>query len=131
MLETGIVSLILADSTLAGLIDARLYPVMLDENATYPCLTFQCATSNDDVALDESFTRTKRIQFDAWNTAAYKTVKQIVAALDALFEGFSGVLPGGDIRVLEVEKLPEIDGIQTESRRFRTTAEYSFLFTKT
>lgn len=131
MIELGLISLILADSTLAGLIGTRLYPVVIDQTVTYPCLSFQTVSSFDSVALDDSFVRNKRIQFDAWDKTSYKTVKQIVAALDALLCGFSGVLPGGDTRVLIAEKSVEIDGIQSDSRYFRTTAEYIFQFTTT
>ena len=122
MIEAGLVTLLLADTTLSGLISNRLYPVLLPEPTTYPCLSYQVITASSYFSFDRREIATTRIQFDAWGNS-YADCKNVLLALDHVLNAYSGTLADGT-KILIAVSLQELDGFESDSRVFRSIAEY-------
>ena len=124
MIEQGLTALLSNNSQLQALIGACLYPVMVPEQTTYPCLSYQVVSAASEYALPGSSERWKRLQFDAWGQA-YADCKNVVDALDAALDGLTGALPDGTV-VLGAFRGVELDLSEQYSRTFRTMVEYTF-----
>lgn len=81
-------------------------------------------SSPTDYTLDGRSTKEKRIQFDPWGQS-YADVKAVIAATDAVLDGFQGTLSEGTV-VLGSFRSEEIDLTDQYSRAFRTMIEYHF-----
>ena len=124
MLEQGLTTLLTQNAGLQALIGTCLYPVMVPEQTTYPCLSYQTVSAASEYALPGSSERWKRLQFDAW-AQSYADCKNVVAALDAALDGFTGALPDGTV-VFGAFRGVELDLSEQYSRTFRTLVEYTF-----
>jgi hypothetical protein len=126
-LESGLVALLLTSSDLTDIIGNRIYPVVVSESATYPCLSYQVVSGGSQWGLDSTAVQMKRVQFDAWSQT-YAQCKQIESALAAVLDGFSGDLAGG-IRVISSFGDVVVDNWEDASRVYRVTLEYTIQFT--
>ena len=126
MLESGLHSLLSADSTLSELVGTRIYPVFVPESTAFPCLSYQVVSGSSDVALDDTVVREKRIQFDAW-AQTYGVSKQIESALAEILEGYSGTLEDGTT-ILDCVPSITLDNWEATSHIYRITAEYTLSF---
>lgn len=134
MLEVGIQNLVAADSGVQALIGspARLYPVALPEDPTYPCASYQVISDIPDYTLDKaSNIEVKRIQIDAWSggtvNASYLAAKNVQAAIRAVLELFYGALPDGT-RVAGIFVANSTDLYEQDARAYRTTTDYMVHF---
>ena len=125
MIEQGLTTLLSNNPQLQTLIGTCLYPVLVPEQTTYPCLSYQAVSASSDYALEGSSERWKRLQFDAWGQA-YADCKNVMAALDAALDGLTGALPDGTVVLGAFRGGVELDLSEPYSRTFRTMVEYTF-----
>jgi len=132
MIEVGIVSLLKADATVAGLVGPRLFPVLVPEGSMPvnagdpPCLSYQIISASAAYTLDPKELDTKRVQFDAWGVA-YSDCKNVKQAVRNALDGYKGTLPDGT-RVLGTFRGVEVDFWEDASRVYRVLFEYTFQF---
>ena len=126
VLEEGIAAFLIADATIGAVVDNRIYPLMIPQGATLPCLTYQ-RISTPRIVTHQSSGATgdltnPRFQFDAWGVTQ-KEVKAISDALRAVLHGKRGVLAGGvTIRAAIAEnEEPEFD---PDSELYRSRSDY-------
>ena len=122
MIEAGMVALLRADATVAGLVGARIYPLKVPEPTVYPCLSYQVVSASPESTLDSRERGSKRIQFDAWGTS-YGDCKRVLLAAKKVLHLFHGLLPDGT-RALLIYNLQEIDDFESDGRVYRSLAEY-------
>ena len=126
VLEEGIAAFLIADATIGAVVANRIYPLMIPQGATLPCLTYQ-RISTPRIVTHQSSGATgdltsPRFQFDAWGVTQ-KEVKAISDALRAVLHGKRGVLAGGvTIRAAIAEnEEPEFD---PDSELYRSRSDY-------
>ena len=124
MLEQGLNQLLSADPGVSALVGQCVYPVIIPENATYPCVSYQVISATAEYTLGSAVEVTKRVQFDAWSQA-YADTKFVQTALHNLLDGFNGSLPDGTV-VKGAFRDVEIDFFEQYSRTYRAVSEYVF-----
>lgn len=135
MIETGIVELISADAGIIALIGARIYPVLVPETVTYPCLSYQVVSSVSNYTIDRKEFGQKRIQFDCWSDR-YLEAESLKQALRNVLDTYSGTLNDGT-RVLGTFREVEIDffeansGVSGNPGIYRRLCEYNFQYVET
>jgi hypothetical protein len=97
--ENGLVTKVVADPTISGLIGAgpaaRMFPVVLDQGTTFPALVYQIVDTGRNYHLNGPSNLTRqRVQFSSYSTR-YSVAKQITDSIRKIFEGFKGALPDG------------------------------------
>jgi len=132
MLVAGLQQLVVADAGVQAAIGTRFYPVLIPENVTYPCATYQVISDVPDYLLDGTKgLATIRLQVDTWSggpaNATYAQAKAAQKAIRSVLELYRGVLPDGT-RVAGVFVTNAMDGFEQDSRSYRTTTDYMVTF---
>jgi hypothetical protein len=122
MIESGVVSLIKADTDLATVVGGQIYPVIVPATASYPCLSYHTMSKPPEVALDRSAQETARIQIDCWGLS-YGSVKALQQKIHTLLDGFQGICPDGTDISLCVRDV-EADYWESDAKVFRAMSEY-------
>jgi len=118
----GLRTLILADTTVSGLIGARMYPVILPQAAVMPALTYQYITgdsvlSNDGpTGLEHPF-----FQVDAWGET-YASMNALFEAVRILLNGFQG--DAGGVSVQGIFLARKRDLYDDQGKLYRRVADY-------
>lgn len=127
MIQAGLVSYLLADTTLRGLIGNRIYGLLMPENASvFPVIVYQDVSMATDVNLDLSAVVNKRIQFDI-RGKAYPDVKNVQARLHTLLDGYTGALPDGT-QVIFCEAGNDIDEYDKDALVYQAISDFIFSF---
>jgi hypothetical protein len=127
MLETGIVALMAADTTLTGLVGNRTYPTIMPQNArSFPCVVYTDVSADTIVNLDRTAVSFKRIQFDCRSTN-YADTKAVQAELHNLFDAYQGTLSDGTV-VLYVERGIDMDQYDKDAKIYRAISDWTFQF---
>jgi hypothetical protein len=127
MLEQGLVNLLISDVGVSALIGDRLYPVQgPPDNPVYSYVTYQDVAGSSSKTMDGAEWDSRRIQFDIWG-ASYGACKAVAIALRNVLSSFAGTLSDGT-RVLSVSRVNYIDHFDSDSRSYRSIAEYQINF---
>jgi hypothetical protein len=106
-IEGAIVAMLAADTTVSGLIGARIRPFGDPEEIARPFLTYWRVDTDREITNDGPTGKsTPRIQFDAW-AEDLLTARQITAAVRKLLNGFRGTV--GGINVDQIRSVGERD----------------------
>lgn len=81
MLETSLFTLLSGEPSISALVSDRIYPVLIPENPTMPCITWQIVGGMSKPTLDTTGSQKVRIQIDCWATDKYLTAATIRAAI--------------------------------------------------
>jgi hypothetical protein len=130
MLEAGIQALVGANAAVQALIGnpVRFYPVVLPEDPTYPCASYQVISETpQDLLSGELSIYPIRLQVDSWSggtlNATYAAAKAVQAAIRAVMESFSGALPDGT-RVAYIHVVNANDLFEQDARCYRTSTDF-------
>jgi len=126
MIEQGLYDLLSSDQALSQLVGARIYPVLIPEETTYPAITYQGVTGSVKPSVDGRAYSEKSIQIDAWGNT-YGDIKCVQAALHRILDGYVGTLSDGT-RVLSSLRINEFDAYESDARVYRSITEYQFQF---
>jgi hypothetical protein len=93
-IESELVSFLLQDVGITGLVSSRIYPEKLPEittetNTTMPAITYFLVSENDAISHDSQNWYTARIQIDVW-ASSYKSAHDTAAAVHSALQGFRG-----------------------------------------
>ena len=124
-LEEGIVAFLIADADIHAVVEDRIYPMMIPQGATLPCLTYQRISTPRILTHDTSGATgdltSPRFQFDAW-AETQKETKAISDALRKVLNGKTGAMGGVTIRAALAEnEVPEYD---PDSELYRGRSDY-------
>jgi hypothetical protein len=69
LIEQRVYDLLKNDSSVAGLVGTRIYPVVIPEQTTYPCISFQTISDRGITTLNNDLPTLnfKRIQINIWS----------------------------------------------------------------
>ena len=117
-LEEGLKSALTSDSTVNGLVSGRIYPEIAPENAAYPRITYERASTLPYQVLErvDEFTMVV-MQVDCWDES-YSGVKALANAVKGAIHGVR-VLGSQAVHhcyMLSMQDLSTIDG-EREDRR--------------
>lgn len=121
MIESGLHSLILADSRFTDLAGTRLYPTILPDDPQLPAVTYQRITTRRGYTTTGPVSLNRvRLQFDVW-ASAYSQTKQIQAALLAILEDRS-LYAGAGIDSVQLDMAT--DGYEHDARIYRVSMDF-------
>lgn len=127
MIEVGLAALLNTTPAIQAICGARIYPVALLPNASYPALTFQLISATPDPTFDTSGFQRWRIQFDCFGEA-YADASGLRKALIKTLNGYQGLLSDGT-NLQNAEFLQLIDFFNDNARIFRCMVEFYLYFT--
>lgn len=122
-IEQGLYSKVTGNGTVSALIGTRFYPVVVPQNAVYPCASYQTISGvpTYTIGTQQAQIRQPRIQINAWAQTfdqARALGRAIRAAIDHQTGNWSGTQVLGVI--FEVE---EIDIYDAETRIYQNINE--------
>lgn len=124
-LEEGIVAFLIADATIHAVVADRIYPMIIPQGATLPCLTYQRISTPRIVTHDSSGATgdltNPRFQFDGW-AVTQKVAKAIADALRTVLHGKRGAMGGVTIRAALAEN--EAPEYIAEAELYRSRSDY-------
>jgi hypothetical protein len=98
MIEAALRSMLLADDEVEEIVGTRVYVGRLPQNPTYPAITLEPVTLNDNNTLRApGDLRWARIEVNAW-AASFAEVNDLTQAINAALNVQSGEHEGMDIR---------------------------------
>lgn len=99
---SGIVTLLLADGTVSGLVEDKIFPVVAEQSIKRPYVTIRRTGVTPTIVKNENSGKDEVV----FNVAAYdddyKTCIQILAAVRAVIDGYHGTPSGTTINFLHV-----------------------------
>lgn len=121
MIEESLRTALVSAPAVAAIVNARIYPVVAEDTAATPYITYMNASSTRAPSMSAPGTlRNARIQIDCW-AATYAQAKALAAAVRAAVEGsaaFKAVL------------LLEQDGYESQTKTHRQLIEFSIWATE-
>lgn len=95
MIENALVSILEDDAGIGAIAGDRIYPVILPQNPTAPCITYARDGTQRDVTFDEGQTDFvgSTFQIDAWGES-YSDARTLGAAIQTALQNYSGTVDG-------------------------------------
>jgi len=106
MIETALRSHLTADAGVSGLVEGRIYPLVLPPQPTLPAVTYQRVSRTPVSDLSGVSHYVSRFQYSCW-AQRYTQAKAVADAVRVAFEDYGG--PMGLVRVLRAHSLNEVD----------------------
>lgn len=123
MLEASLQKIITSSTDFNTLAGTKLHPILLPEDPALPAATYQQIARTPLYTLDGRVNFTEvRIQFDTWAND-YGQAKQLMAAINAAIDNFSGQLSDGT-QVFGIQLDTCNDLYEDAARIYRCTADY-------
>jgi hypothetical protein len=128
-IETELRARLAADATVAGLVVARIYPIVLPQKPTYPAITYSKVSGERLHTLAGAAGRAMpRISISAWSDVGYASVQTLAAAIRASLDGFNGTLTTIQTNIILDN---EIDFYEDDTRVYRILQDYRLSHTET
>ena len=107
MIEQYIVDVLGDDATVTAKVGARIFPLVVRKETTWPMLTYNLLSSTGEYTLAGPMGwRTAQIDMTAWATD-YKPAKELAEAVRAALDGFSQAMTVGPIKWIQVAFNPD------------------------
>lgn len=99
---SGIVTILLADGTVAGLVEDKIFPVVAEQSVKRPYVTIRRTGVSPTIVKNEVSGKDEAIFNVAVYAEEYKTCIQILAAVRAVIDGYKGTPSGTTVNFLHV-----------------------------
>ena len=121
--QPDIYSFLHADSTIAGIVGTRIFPLVLDEGADLPALTYQVIDVTEEQTIEGTAAnpRHMRLQVDCW-AMSYASIVGLSWEVRRLFDGFQGNM--GSVYVQHTERQNLIDSFEPDRKQYRRTLDF-------
>jgi hypothetical protein len=125
-IETALFSYVTGDVAVGGLIGARMYPVILPQDPTYPAVRYAVVSAPREHDHDgpNGLVRA-RVQVDVYGVT-YASVKAVKEAIRGRLDGFRGNMAG--VTVGSAHLLSERDGFEDSAGVFDVSFDFSIWF---
>ncbi len=124
--KTALVTYVTTDTTISGLIGARLYPALLPQKPTYPCVRYVVVSAPREYDHNGASGLVKaRVQFDAYGVTAAQ-VEAVKEAFRARLSGFKGSM--GSVVVGSSQMISERDGYEDSPDVYDSSFDFSIWF---
>lgn len=132
MIESAIRSILIADTTVSGLVGTRVYTGTMPQRATFPLITLKKVDKLSDMTLSDAVgPNVLRVQADCWadDVDECRTLAVAVNGSDdqsspGPLHGYGGISEGEHIKLLRllVERSTEYE---PETKLYRVSADYA------
>lgn len=121
MLTSGLVSLLLTNSTVSAIVGTRIQPIPAPEDLNqYPCITYQVVSDVSGYTLTGTDgVTTTRIVFNC-RAIRYLDARNLAMAVKSALTAYRGTLPDGSI-VYETQIVNVVDAFEDGSRIYKTS----------
>ena len=117
---------ILADATVTGLVVARMSPMRLPQNPTFPALVYTQISGPRDRNLSGPSGRVvARFQIDCW-AKTYLQAQSLADAVRARLDGYQGTMGATVVGSVALEN--ETDDLEEEPEEYRKIQDYMIAF---
>lgn len=107
----AIVTILLGDATVTGLVGDRIYPVYVPQGVSGSAITIQLISAPRVSSFDGPGGLVfSRYQFNAWG-ATYGNIEQVLKAVRLAIDGYVGTVGGRVIQNIEMEDEADINNI--------------------
>jgi len=104
--------ILIKNSTVAGLVGSRVYPVLLPQRPVFPAVTYQRISGTSDMALTGATGLSHpRFQVDVWS-ATYSATQALADAVREALNNYSGTV--GSVVIGSVVLQAERDQYETD-----------------
>jgi hypothetical protein len=125
VLEEGLYAYLSTYAGLTSLISTRVYPLVIPQGATLPCLTYQRISTNRSLSHDSSGIGSEltssRFQFDAWATTAL-SAKAITDQVRAALNGKKGTMASVTIQAGLVDDEQSL--FEPDTKLYRSRSDF-------
>lgn len=115
---TALYSALTGDSTIAGLVSTRVYPVFLPQTPTLPAISYGRVSSTEQMGT--TALRETRYQIDCWATS-YAGAQALATAVKAAMEEWTDTDQTPGVKMARVAN--EIDDYESETELFRVSID--------
>lgn len=124
----GLIARLSADAGVQPTIPGGIYPVLLPQDATFPCATYQVISTVPGYSLSgKAGVEDVRVQIDAWSNTTYAAAQAAQQAIRACLESFTGDLSDGT-HVLDIRVANVTDYYDAANLSFRVQTDYIVQF---
>lgn len=117
VVEEGLVTYLLAQPTITGVIGQRLYPIHIPQNPTLPAIAYQRISTPRTYSHQGFSNRARpRIQLTLF-ALSYSACKDLAEKLRAVLAGYRGLW--GTVNIFSTFVDNELDDYDTETQQYR------------
>lgn len=124
MIETLTRAVLLADSSITGLIGAgaaaRLYPLVLKQGGALPAITYQRVSGVTGYSHDGPDIVTARVQIDCWSATGYIEAKTLARAVRDALHAYAGDENGVQDFKADIDR----DFYESDTKLYRVSSDY-------
>lgn len=102
---------------------ARVYPVRLPQNPTYPCATFQVISEPRSHSMEGRVAANPLVQIDCW-AKTYQEAQDLASAVERAMDMFSGRM-GGVLNVLSCLQRERQDFYEPDVDDYRVSLDFA------
>ena len=125
-IETAIIAIFLASTTLTALCGMRIYPMILPDDCQYPAISYQRISETPDYTLDGPGTFDEvRLQIDCWAETALQT-RALADVIRTSIDGLSGTCSG--LTIWNAMRDNAQDFYEPDHRLYRHSVDYRIQF---
>ena len=117
-LEAGLYSYLSTKATVIAITSTRIYPVMLPQNPTFPCIHYNVTGANRTSTFNEGQTDYVGLQVDihCWGET-YKSAKELQYVVQAAVQNYRGSM--GTVAVDKVFVYDPVDVYEDQIQAYR------------
>ena len=122
-ISSGLYSYLAAQAAISTLVSARIYPVILPQDPTYPAITFNIDGIRDTFTFNDGQTSFvgADIQIDAWATTQ-KGAEDLAAAINNALQNHTGDM--GGVVVNRCFREAQVDIYESTVNAYRRSLSY-------
>ena len=119
MIEHFIYSLLSNDAGVSALVSARIYPLIMPQNSTFPCVTYTVNIDSEDKTFDGQGTFSQAsVEVDCWSDT-HADMLTLGDAVKTALKNYSGTLSGVTADAIHVDSVVTV--YEDLSEKYRQT----------
>ena len=124
VIEKALFAHLIADSTVVGLVEKRIYPNMVPQSAAMPAITYQQISGVRDHVMAGAVGLVKsRYQINCW-AASYSGAKDVSEAVRKQLDGYSGTIDSCEISCIMLDNENDIPQVSPGSEKLTRYGKY-------
>lgn len=126
--EAGLYDYLINDATVSGVVSTRVYPVIIPQNPTYPCISYSTsgAIRHSTLVGQDNFVGAQ-IDIDCW-AETYSSAKDLQNKVRASVQNYQGLM--GTINVDSVFVYDPVDIYEDDVFAYRCTIPVTIYHTE-